>query len=64
MHVKEMGRADMDLIHLTQRKVHWWGVVHTILALRFQQEAEILSAERLLAFRGVIREVRGSLWLS
>jgi hypothetical protein len=39
MHVTEMGRADMELIHLTQSKVQWWGVLNTKLDLRVQQEA-------------------------
>jgi hypothetical protein len=39
MHVKEMGRADMDLIPLTQGKVHWYGAVNIKLDLRVQQEA-------------------------
>jgi hypothetical protein len=34
-----MGRVDMDLIYLTQRKVQWWRVFNTILDLRVQQEA-------------------------
>jgi hypothetical protein len=39
MHVKVMRRANMDLVHLTQRKVQWWGVVNMILDLQVQQEA-------------------------
>jgi hypothetical protein len=60
MHVKEMGRADMELTYLTQRKVQWWSVVNTRLDLRVNSRLGILSAERRLAFRGAIREVRGS----
>jgi hypothetical protein len=38
MHVKEMGRADTDLIHLTQGRVHWLGIVNMIRDLRVQQQ--------------------------
>jgi hypothetical protein len=34
-----MGCVDMDLIHLTQHNVHWWGAVNMALDLQVQWEA-------------------------
>jgi len=30
-HVKEMGHKNMNLIHLSQDKVHWWGIANTFV---------------------------------
>jgi len=31
MRVKEMGHKNMNLIHLSHDKVHWWGIVNTFV---------------------------------
>ena len=55
MHVKEMGRKDLNLIHLSRDKVHWWGIVNTFV---FNKRGGILLPERLLAFRSDLLSYR------